>query len=106
VRSADGGAAVLRRFTGLLWVFMGAANSCAKLYDNEVQAVAKKYPDQSCADYRAVARAKEQERKGEGVGYASCRQLMRTSLLWFMRPFTLFMLHDSEPCAPAARRWW
>lgn len=63
VRSADGDGAVLRRFTGLLWVFIGAVNSCAKLYDDEVQAIKKACPDQFCADYRAVARAEEQERR-------------------------------------------
>ena len=34
------------KFTGLAWLFMGVANSDAKLYDDEFQAIAKKYPKQ------------------------------------------------------------
>ena len=34
------------KFTGLAWLFMGVANSDAKLYDDELQAILKAYPDQ------------------------------------------------------------
>ena len=34
------------KFTGLSWLFMGVANSDAKLYDDEFQAIAKKFPKQ------------------------------------------------------------
>ena len=34
------------KFTGLAWLFMGVANSDARLYDDEFQAISKKYPKQ------------------------------------------------------------
>jgi len=34
------------KFTGLAWLFMGVANSDAKLYDNEFLAILQKYPKQ------------------------------------------------------------
>ena len=34
------------KFTGLAWLFMGVANSDAKLYDDEIQAIASSYPKQ------------------------------------------------------------
>lgn len=34
------------KFTGLSWLFMGVANSDAKLYDDELQQILKEYPDQ------------------------------------------------------------
>ena len=34
------------RFTGLAWLFMGVANSDAKLYDDEFQEILNTYPDQ------------------------------------------------------------
>lgn len=34
------------KFTGLSWLFMGVANSDAKLYDDELQDILKRYPDQ------------------------------------------------------------
>lgn len=34
------------KFKGLAWLFMGVANSDAKLYDDEFQAILKRYPDQ------------------------------------------------------------
>ena len=34
------------KFSGLSWLFMGVANSDAKLYDDELQGILKKYPDQ------------------------------------------------------------
>jgi len=34
------------KFTGLAWLFMGVANSDATLYDDELQAILKAYPDQ------------------------------------------------------------
>ena len=33
-------------FTGLAWLFMGVANSDAKLYDDELQEILNTYPDQ------------------------------------------------------------
>ena len=36
------------KFTGLAWLFMGVANSDATLYDDELQAIKKTYPDQVC----------------------------------------------------------
>ena len=34
------------KFTGLAWLFMGVANSDAKLYDDEFQDMLATYPDQ------------------------------------------------------------
>lgn len=34
------------KYGGLFWLFMGVANSDAKLYDDEIQAIAATYPDQ------------------------------------------------------------
>merc|ERR1711981_1262982 len=39
------------KFTGLGWLFMGVANSDAKLYDDELQEILKNYPDQFREDY-------------------------------------------------------
>merc|ERR1711869_54879 len=39
------------KFTGLGWLFMGVANSDAKLYDDELQEILKNYPDQFRVDY-------------------------------------------------------
>merc|ERR1712099_148790 len=39
------------KFTGLQWLFMGAANSDAKLYDDELQSILGEYPDQFRVDY-------------------------------------------------------
>ena len=45
------------KFTGLAWLFMGVANSDARLYDDEFQAIAKKYPKQ----VRTLAATQERE---------------------------------------------
>jgi len=50
------------KFTGLLWVFMGVANSDAKLYDDEMQQISNTFPDQFRLDY-ALSR-EQQNRKG------------------------------------------
>lgn len=50
------------KFTGLLWVFMGVANSDAKLYDDEMQQITNTFPDQFRLDY-ALSR-EQQNRKG------------------------------------------
>lgn len=42
------------KFTGLAWLFMGVANSDAKLYDDEFQAILKKYPKQVRPGFRGV----------------------------------------------------
>ncbi len=34
------------KFKGLSWLFMGVANSDAKLYDDELQNILKDFPDQ------------------------------------------------------------
>ena len=34
------------KFKGLSWLFMGVANSDAKLYDDELQSILKDFPDQ------------------------------------------------------------
>jgi ferredoxin--NADP+ reductase len=50
------------KFTGLLWVFMGVANSDAKLYDEEMQQITNTFPEQFRLDY-ALSR-EQQNRKG------------------------------------------
>ena len=49
------------KFGGLAWLFMGVANSDAKLYDDELQMLVKEYPKQvslhtsvSCASAPAI----------------------------------------------------
>ena len=52
------------QFTGLAWLFMGVANSDAKLYDDEFQAVLAKYPEQFRLDY-ALSREQANTRGGK-----------------------------------------
>lgn len=54
------------KFTGLQWLFMGVANSDAKLYDEEIQEIAKTFPDQFRVDY---ALSREQKNKNGGKMY-------------------------------------
>eukprot|EP01023_Acetabularia_acetabulum_P014533 TRINITY_DN170_c0_g1_i1.p1 TRINITY_DN170_c0_g1~~TRINITY_DN170_c0_g1_i1.p1 ORF type:complete len:416 (-),score=78.54 TRINITY_DN170_c0_g1_i1:764-2011(-) len=54
------------KFTGLFWVFMGVANSDAKLYDEEMQEILATYPDQFRLDY---ALSREQKNKKGGKMY-------------------------------------
>ena len=54
------------KFTGLGWLFMGVANSDAKLYDDELQEILKNYPDQFRVDY---ALSREQQNKDGGKMY-------------------------------------
>jgi ferredoxin--NADP+ reductase len=54
------------KFTGLAWLFMGVANSDAKLYDDEFQAILQKYPKQFRLDY---ALSREQQNKSGGKMY-------------------------------------
>lgn len=52
------------KFTGLLWVFMGVANSDAKLYDDEMAQIAATFPDQFRLDY-ALSREQNNKRGGK-----------------------------------------
>jgi len=54
------------KFTGLAWLFMGVANSDAKLYDDELQEILKNYPDQFRVDY---ALSREQTNRNGGKMY-------------------------------------
>eukprot|EP01024_Parvocaulis_polyphysoides_P007575 TRINITY_DN12250_c0_g2_i1.p1 TRINITY_DN12250_c0_g2~~TRINITY_DN12250_c0_g2_i1.p1 ORF type:complete len:378 (+),score=47.65 TRINITY_DN12250_c0_g2_i1:105-1136(+) len=54
------------KFTGLFWVFMGVANSDAKLYDEEMQEILATYPDTFRLDY---ALSREQKNKNGGKMY-------------------------------------
>lgn len=54
------------KFTGLFWMFMGVANQDNKLYDEEMQAVAKAYPEQFRLDY---ALSREQKNRKGGKMY-------------------------------------
>jgi len=51
------------KFGGLFWVFMGVANSDAKLYDEEMQAIAATHPDQFRLDY-ALSREGAKNKRG------------------------------------------
>ena len=53
-------------FKGLAWLFMGVANSDAKLYDDEFQECAKRFPDQFRIDY---ALSREDTNKSGGKMY-------------------------------------
>lgn len=52
------------RFTGLAWLFMGVANSDAKLYDDELREVLATYPGQFRLDY-ALSRESTNARGGK-----------------------------------------
>ncbi|KAK9821429.1 hypothetical protein WJX81_004737 [Elliptochloris bilobata] len=52
------------KFTGLAWLFMGVANSDAKLYDDEFQDILNTYPDQFRLDY-ALSREQTNQRGGK-----------------------------------------
>lgn len=51
------------KFTGLFWVFMGVANSDAKLYDDELQAIAATHPENFRLDY-ALSREGPPNKRG------------------------------------------
>jgi ferredoxin--NADP+ reductase len=52
------------KFTGLFWLFMGAANGDAMLYDNEIQEIAATHPDQFRVDY-ALSREMKNKKGGK-----------------------------------------
>eukprot|EP01026_Neomeris_dumetosa_P014451 TRINITY_DN15251_c0_g2_i11.p1 TRINITY_DN15251_c0_g2~~TRINITY_DN15251_c0_g2_i11.p1 ORF type:complete len:382 (-),score=47.89 TRINITY_DN15251_c0_g2_i11:166-1218(-) len=54
------------KFTGLFWVFMGVANTDAKLYDEEMQEILATYPENFRLDY---ALSREQTNKKGGKMY-------------------------------------
>eukprot|EP00210_Caulerpa_lentillifera_P004974 g4748.t1 len=54
------------KFTGLAWLFMGVANSDAKLFDDEIVKIGENYPDQFRCDY---ALSREQTNKSGGKMY-------------------------------------
>jgi len=54
------------KFNGLFWLFMGVANSDAKLYDDELSAIAKTYPENFRLDY---ALSREQKNRKGGKMY-------------------------------------
>ncbi len=51
------------KFTGLFWLFMGAANSDGKLYDDELQAILATSPENFRVDY-ALSRESQSEWHG------------------------------------------
>lgn len=52
------------KFTGLAWLFMGVANSDAKLYDDEIQAIQATNGDQFRIDY-ALSREQQNSKGGK-----------------------------------------
>lgn len=54
------------KFTGLFWLFMGVANSDAKLYDDEISEMLATYPEQFRVDY---ALSREMQNKAGGKMY-------------------------------------
>ena len=52
------------RFGGLAWLFMGVANSDAKLYDDELSEILATYPDQFRLDY-ALSREQNNAKGGK-----------------------------------------
>jgi len=52
------------QFTGLAWLFLGVANSDALLYDDELQMIAQKYPDNFKLDY-ALSREQNNAKGGK-----------------------------------------
>ena len=59
-------------FKGLFWLFMGAANSDAKLYDAELQAIAAAHPENFRLDY-AISREGAKNKRG-GKMYIQVRR--------------------------------
>ncbi len=51
----------------MAWLFMGVANSDAKLYDDEIQALVAAYPDQFRLDY-ALSREQNVSWRAGGWG--------------------------------------
>lgn len=51
------------KFSGLMWVFMGVANSDAKLYDDEMQLILNTCPKQFRLDY-ALSREGPKNKRG------------------------------------------
>eukprot|EP01025_Chloroclados_australasicus_P014992 TRINITY_DN1710_c0_g1_i4.p2 TRINITY_DN1710_c0_g1~~TRINITY_DN1710_c0_g1_i4.p2 ORF type:complete len:381 (+),score=46.23 TRINITY_DN1710_c0_g1_i4:68-1210(+) len=51
-------------FTGLFWLFMGVANSDAKLYDDEIQEILATYPENFRVDY-ALSREMQNKKGGK-----------------------------------------
>lgn len=72
------------KFTGLAWLFMGVANSDAKLYDDEIQELVKSYPDQFRVDY---ALSREQKNAEGGKMYIQVRPVsfLETKSLCFVQ---------------------
>jgi ferredoxin--NADP+ reductase len=64
------------KFTGLLWVFMGVANSDAKLYDDEMQQITNTFPEQFRLDY---ALSREQQNRKGGKMYIQDKVRSRTA---------------------------
>jgi ferredoxin--NADP+ reductase len=54
------------KFTGLFWLFMGVANSDAKLYDNEISEILATFPENFRVDY---ALSREMQNKSGGKMY-------------------------------------
>lgn len=54
------------KFTGLFWLFMGAANGDAKLYDDEITEMSTTYPENFRVDY---ALSREMQNKDGGKMY-------------------------------------
>jgi len=52
------------KFTGLFWLFMGVANSDAKLYDDEISAITRTFPENFRIDY-ALSREQNNVRGGK-----------------------------------------
>jgi len=52
------------QFSGLAWLFMGVANSDAKLYDDELSAIIEAYPDNFRVDY-ALSREQSNAKGGK-----------------------------------------
>lgn len=72
------------KFTGLFWVFMGVANSDAKLYDDEMQQISATFPDQFRLDYALSREGAKNKRGGkmyiqDKVGHSYQTQLAMSS---------------------------
>lgn len=64
------------QFKGLAWLFMGVANSDAKLYDDEFGALLERYPEQFRLDY-ALSREQKNVKARAGAGRGSARARVR-----------------------------
>jgi sulfite reductase alpha subunit-like flavoprotein len=97
------------KFTGLLWVFMGVANSDAKLYDDEMQQITNTFPEHFRLDY-ALSREQQNRKGGKmyiqdkvGSRSAGAGQGGSVAVGDGQRPWLLCLAQEGTAPVPAAK---